>query len=138
MSIPEVYSNDCSTRAILKIATREGYGGVNKRILDKYIMIMNKSIGDDYNSQASVDMIQSLCQKFGWEIDIVARIVNNNGTISFHKYPSPSKSMYWKPIAVIALDYNMATNSGHYEACRRDVYDAKETVISHGFSWGYL
>lgn len=132
------YTNDCSTCAIAKIAAHTGYTGVNKRVLDLNIMSMNRKFGDDVNAQASVDMVHNLCGKFGWAIDIVVRTTHANGSVTMQQFPCPFAAKYWAPLPVIALEYNAATNSGHFEACKRDVYDADYTNTHYGFSWGYL
>lgn len=133
------YTQDCSTVAIAKLAKRDGYSGVNKDILDKYMQAINISTLVDINSQASVDTVQLVCQMFGWAIPIVARVVNMDGSVKIQKYfPTPKGPVHWKSSGAISLVYDSRYGSGHYEACHMGIVDDDGHIIEHGFSWAYV
>lgn len=137
-SFPKYYTNDCSSRAIVRIAEKEGYADVNKETFDAHIMLLNKKYDGNYQDQASVDMVQCVCARFGWAIDIVVRITNANGDVTVDRYLSPHRGKHWSPMHVLGLEYNNATGSGHYEPCNRQALIDTKRVKDNGFAWAYL
>lgn len=135
------YTQDCSTRALLKIAQHEGYKFVDKGLLDKYVQALNQHYSfDDINAQASVDIVLAVCDAFGWRVDIVSRVVDGNGKVAIQVHSSTPRVINWRPKSVISLVYDVRYNSGHYEACRSDIVNEANhpKIIAQGFAWAYL
>jgi hypothetical protein len=133
------YTQDCSTVAIAKLARKDGYKGVHKNTLDKYMQSINLSVLEDINAQASVDAVQLVCQMFGWAIPIIARVVRMDGTVVIQKYMPVTKGpIYWRSSGAISLVYDTRSNSGHFEACHMGIVNDDGHIIAHGFSWAYI